>query len=111
MIELDPNRDRDLQLAERKLREAEQELVLANEALLDAQVARIQAQGRVYYHTFKPKRHDVLNPSSQFDANTLYTYCMQLGYRFGMLNDTVHFAGKPGELMVDTGIKLDQVPS
>ena len=70
----------------------------------------IVMQGRVYYYTFKPKRSEILNPSTSVNSAQLYTYCMQLGYRFAMHNDKVHYAGKPGEQMVNTGFKLEDVP-
>ena len=111
MIELDPNKDKHLQIAELELKAAEEAVLCAEEELRVAARNAVLAQGKVYYHTFKPKRHEVLNPSTQVTPDHLYALCMQLGYRFAMLNDTVHFAGKPGEQLVNTGFKLMELPA
>lgn len=111
MIELDPTKDYDLQASERELERIQHDLAVAEEQLVEAQRALTIAQGRVYYHTYKPKRHEVLNPSTSVHGAQLYTYCMQLGYRFAMLNGKVHYAGTPSEGMVNTGINLEDVPA
>jgi len=111
MVELDPNKDTGLQLAQQALKSAELQLHEAKDQLEKAFKALDLAQGRVYYETFKPKRHEVLNPTTQQTADHLYTLCMQLGYRFAVLNDTVHFAGRPGEQLVNTGKKLSELPA
>ena len=50
----------------------------------------------------QPTRADILNPNVLLDLDKLYTYCMQLGYRFAVRNGTVWVAGLPGEQMMDS---------
>lgn len=97
--------------AEAALQKAIQDQWIAEEQLENAKRAVTLANGLVNYFTFTPKRHEVLNPTGPFSASQLYTYCMQLGYRFAVYGTTVHFAGKPGEQLVDTGLTLEDLPS
>lgn len=111
MSDLDPTQPSTLVEAEAAHQKALQDLWIAEEQLENARRAVTLTSGLVNYYTFQPLRHQVLNPIAALSAQQLYTYCMQLGYNFAVMNGTVHYAGKPGELMVDTGLKLSDVPA
>lgn len=92
--------------------QAARELVWAMEEQLEEAKRQLTlTEGRVHLVRLNPKRHQVLTPSVNHNRDQLYAYCMQLGYSFALLNDKVHYAGRPGEGLMNTGASLGDLPS
>lgn len=97
--------------AEKSVQAAKELVWSMEEQLEEAKRQLVITEGRAHLVRLNPKRHEVLTPSVNHTANQLYTYCMQLGYRFVLLNDKVHYAGRPGEGLMNTGASLGDLPA
>jgi hypothetical protein len=95
--------------AEREVQAAEELVWSLEEQLKEAKRQLIIAEGRVHLARLAPKRHQVLTSSVNHNRDQLYTYCMQLGYQFALLNGKVHYAGRPGEGLMNTGASLEDL--
>lgn len=97
--------------AQKAIDEIQNQIWILEAQIEEAKMAYFVAQGRFKVVKHRPKRHEVLIPTTQVPAQQIYTYCMQLGYRFALVNGTVHYAGLPGEGLINSGLKLEDLPA
>lgn len=78
--------------------------------LEQAALAHTQAKALQAFAQHKPSLTQILNPPVAFSNPAhLYTACMQMGFTFGVFNGTIHYASKPGEGMMDTTLKIEDL--
>lgn len=78
-------------------------------AVEEAQDAVLLAEGRVWLERERPTWKEILSPQVPTALSQLYTYCMQLGFKYAVFNDCIYRAGTPGEGMMNTGAKIEDI--
>jgi len=90
---------------------AQQDVWMAEEQLQNARSALMIAQGRHELAKLNPRRHQVLCPGVNLNGQQLYTSACQLGYQFVLQCEKVHYVGKPGEGLINTGVSIEELPA
>jgi hypothetical protein len=96
-------RQAELDAVESAVESAKQAVWQAEDALLDAKLALIAAEGRQWIVKDRPTWKQIFVPGVLMQLHEIYTYCMQTGYSYAMWNGRIFKAGRPSEQMIDTG--------
>lgn len=81
----------------------------AEEAFEEAKRAHHRAKGYLIFAKSRPTWKGILVPGVNMNHNMLYTACVQLGYGFVLWNGEVYAVGMPGEQLMPTGVKEEDV--
>lgn len=101
------------EVAHRRVQAAEEAVYQAEDALIEAKMNLEKAKGRLWLITHQPTWKNIFRAGSAFAGNggmaNLYTLCMQNGYDGALIYGKIYRAGLPGEGMIDTGLREEDI--
>lgn len=99
----------DVAAAEAAVKIAQDSIWHAEEALEEAKRTHTRAKGFLEFIKSRPTWKQILVPTVDMTMPYVYTACMQLGYSFALVNGKIYKAGLPGEQMMDTGMREEDI--
>ena len=98
-----------LELAEIAVRDAQTLVWTLEEQLEEAKRDFVRAKGKLQLLKDKPTWRKIFCPQTITTLQNIYTICMQTGYSYALWNGRIYRAGQPGEGMVDTGMREEDI--
>lgn len=95
--------------AEAEIRDLQQAVWEAEEALHTAKKALKLAEGRLAVAKEKPTWRQIFSPGVLMSSADIYTYCMQTGYSWAIWNNKLFKIGPPGDPFIDTGLTAEDI--
>lgn len=99
----------ELAIAEQAVKDTEEAIWQAEQALDDARRDHVKAKGRLAFIKDRPTWKKILCPGVYIEFDRAYAMCMQLGYEFVLINEKIYKAGLPGEQLMDTGMTEEDI--